>query len=129
MTGNIAHTPTQFKKLQKSRMMHKWYQERHNPIPFTIFHNIYQVLTAPNGYDFTLCQVIMFIKCRDDFISPLFVAVNVSPKEGAIIICGIDMRSKAEALLLHFGIYLALIFGSVVWEAFTVGYNFKMDAF
>ena len=39
------------------------------------------------------------------------------------------MRSEAEALLSHFGIYLALIFGSVVWEAFTVGYKLKMDAF
>ena len=59
----------------------------------------------------------------------MFVAVDVSPKGDVVIICDIDMRSEAEALLSHFGIYLAHIFGSVVWEAFTVGYKIKMEAF
>ena len=40
MTGNIAHTPKRFKKLQKNRMTHKWSQERHHPIPFIGFFNI-----------------------------------------------------------------------------------------
>ena len=119
MTDNIAYTPKRSRKLQKNRITHKWSQERHHSIQFIGFSNIYQVLTAPNGDQFTLCQVIMSIKCRDDFISPMFIAVNVSPTGDVVIICDIDMKSEAEALLLHFGIYLALIFDSVVWEAFT----------
>ena len=71
----------------------------------------------------------MSIKCCDDFISPMFVAVDVSPKGDVVIICDIDMRSEAEALLSHFGIYLVHILGSVVWEAFTVEYKLKMEAF
>ena len=129
MTGNITHPPKRFRQLQKNRMTHKWYQTRHHPIPFIGFSNIYQVLTAPNGAQFTLCQVIMSIKCRDDFITPMFVAVDVSTTGDVVIICDIGMKSEAEALLLHFGIYLAYIFGSVVWEAFTVGYKMKMDGF
>ena len=129
MTGNIAHTPKWFRKLQKNRITHKWSQERHHPIPFIGFSNIYQVLIAPNGDWFTLCQVIMSIKCRDYFISPMFIAVNISHTGDVVITCDIDMKSEAEALLSHFGIYLALIFGSVVWEAFTARYKMKMDAF
>ena len=71
----------------------------------------------------------MSTKCRDDFISPIFIAVNVSPTGDVVITFDIDMKSEAEALLSHFGIYLALIFGSVVWEAFTARYKMKMDAF
>ena len=71
----------------------------------------------------------MSTKCRDDFISPIFIAVNVSPTGDVVITFDIDMKSEAEALLSHFGIYLALIFGSVVWEAFTARYKKKMDAF
>ena len=32
-------------------------------------------------------------------------------------------------MLLYFGIYVAFIFGSVVWEAFTVAYKARMEAF
>ena len=32
-------------------------------------------------------------------------------------------------MLSHFGIYAAVIFGSVVWEAFTVEYKLKMDCY
>ena len=39
------------------------------------------------------------------------------------------MKAEAEALLSHLGIYMALIFGSVVWEAFTPQYKMRMDEF
>ena len=129
MTGNIALTPKRSKKLQKNRITHKWSQERHHPIQFIGFSNIYQVLIAPNGDRFSLCQVIMSVKCKDDFISPMFIAVDVSPTGDVIITCDIDMKDKAEALLSHFGIYIALIFGSVVWEVFTAQYKMRIDMF
>ena len=71
----------------------------------------------------------MSVKCKDDFISPMFIAVDVSPTGDVVITCDIDMKDEAEALLSHFGIYLALIFGCVVWEAFTAQYKMKMDSF
>ena len=129
MTGNIALTPKRSKKLQKNRITHRWSQERHHAIKFIGFSNVYQVLVAPNGDRFTLCQVIMSIKCKDDFISPMFQAVDVSLTGDVVITCDIDMKDEAEALLSHFGIYLALIFGCVVWEAFTAQYKMKMDLF
>ena len=109
--------------------MHQWYQEQHYPITFHGFHNIYKVLTAPYGAEFTICQVIMSTKCSDDLITPLFVGVDVSPEGDVIIICNTDLGSEAEALLSHFGIYLAYNFRSVVWEAFTVGYKVNMDGY
>ena len=114
MTGNIALTPKRSKKLQKNRITHKWSQERQHPIKFIGFTNVYQPLTAPNGDSFSPCQVIMSVKCKDDYISPIFIAVDVSPTDEVVIYCDIDMKDEAEALLSHFGIYLALIFGSVV---------------
>ena len=39
------------------------------------------------------------------------------------------MKVEAESLLSHFGLYVAHIFGSVVWEAFTVEYKLKMDCY
>ena len=59
----------------------------------------------------------------------MFIAVDVSPTDEVVIYCDIDMKDEAEALLFHFGIYLALIFGSVVWEAFTPQYKMRMDGF
>ena len=109
--------------------MHQWYQQRHHTIKYWGFHNICKVLTAPNDTEFTICEVIMSTKCSDDLITPLFVGVDVSPEVDIVIICDIDLRIEAEALLLHFGIYLAFIFGSVVWEAFTVGYKVKMNGY
>ena len=35
--------------------------------------NIYQVLTVPHGTEFTICQVIMYIKPVQDLISPLYL--------------------------------------------------------
>ena len=87
------------------------------------------MLTALNGAEFTVYQVIMSTKCSDDLITPLFVGVDVSPEGEVVIICNIDLRSEAEALLSHFGIYLAYMFKSVAWEAFSVGYKVKMDGY
>ena len=39
------------------------------------------------------------------------------------------MKGEAEAMLSNFDIYLAVIFGSVVWEAFTVSYKASMEPF
>ena len=39
------------------------------------------------------------------------------------------MKEEAEALLSHFGIYLAVVFGSIVWESFTVSYRTSMEEF
>ena len=114
MTGNITLTLERSKNLQKNRNTHRWSQERHHPLKFIGFTNVYQVLIAPNGDQFTLCQVIMSVKCKDNYISPMFIAVNVSPTGDVIITYDIDMKDGAEALLSHFGILLALIFGSVV---------------
>ena len=87
------------------------------------------MVTAPNGAKFTICKVIMSTKCSDDLITHLFAGVDVSPEGDVVIICDIDLRIKAEALLSHFDIYLASIFRIFVWEAFTVGYNFKMNVY
>ena len=129
MTGNIALTPKRSKKLQKNRITPIWSQEHQHPIKFIGFTNVYQPLTAPNGDRFSPCQVIMSIKCKDNYISPMFIAVDVSPAGDVVIYCDIDMKEEAEDLLSHFGIYLALIFGSVVWEAFTPQYKMRMDGF
>ena len=114
MTGNIALTPKRSKKLQKNRITHKWSQERQHPINFVGFTNVYQPLTAPNGDSFSPCQVIMSIKCKDDYISPMFLTVDVSLTDEVVTYCDIDMKVEEEALLSHLGIYMALIFGSVV---------------
>ena len=71
----------------------------------------------------------MSTKCSQDLITPLFVGVDVSPEGDVVIICDIHLKVEAEATLSHFGIYAAFIFGSVVWEAFTVAYKAKMEAF
>ena len=94
-TGEIAPSPKPFRKWQKSRLMHQWYQERHYPITFRGFYNIYKVLTAPNGTEFTICQVIMSTKCSNDLIIPLFIAVDVSPKGEVVIVYDIDLRREA----------------------------------
>ena len=90
------------------------------------FNDVYRVLTAPNGHESTICQVIMSTKCSFDFITPLFLGVDVSPEGEVVVICSLGMKVEAELLLSHFGLYVAHIFGSVVWEAFTMEYKLKM---
>mmetsp|Transcript_13319 Transcript_13319/g.13136 ORF Transcript_13319/g.13136 Transcript_13319/m.13136 type:complete len:304 (-) Transcript_13319:117-1028(-) len=130
-TNVITHCPKRHAKLQKNRLMHQWHQDQHHAISFWGVDNIYRVLTAPNGAKFTICQVIMSTKSAQDLITPLFIGVNVSLEGNVIIICdiGIKGEAEAEAMLSHFGIYIAVIFGSVVWEAFTVSYKASMEAF
>ena len=52
----------------------------------------------------------MSTKCSKDLIIPLFVGVDVSPEGDVVIICDIDMKVEAAAMLSHFGIYVAFIF-------------------
>ena len=47
---------------QRSRLMQKWRLSQHHSIPFKGLDDIYNILTAPNGTQFTICQVIMSIK-------------------------------------------------------------------
>ena len=96
--------------------MQKWCLEQHHSIPFWGLDNIYKILIAPNGFKFTIYQVVMSIKSVVDYITPLFIATNVSPEGDVVIIYDINMKAEAEAegILSHFGIYAALIFGSVV---------------
>ena len=39
------------------------------------------------------------------------------------------MKEEAEDLLSHFSIYLAFVFGSIMWEAFTVLYRTSTEVF
>ena len=109
--------------------MHKWRLDQHYTVPFWDLDNIYKVLAAPNGAEFTICQVIMLIKTVENLITPLFVGVNVSLDGEVVIIYDIGMKDEAEAMLAHFSIYAAVIFGSVVWEAFPVAHKLSMASF
>ena len=128
-TNIITQTPERRAKLQKNKLMHKWHLDQHHPITFWGLDNIYKILTTPNGAKFTICQIIISTKSVQDLITPLFVGVNVSPEGDVIIICDIGMKKEAEVMLSHFGIYIAVIFGSVVWEAFTKSYKTSTEAF
>ena len=128
-TGLLKKSADEFRKLQKTRILHGWNQQNHHPISIWGFDDIYRVLTAPNEHQFTICQVIMSTKCCFDYIPPLFIGVDVTPEGEVIIICSLDMKTEADSLLTHFGLYVAHIFGSVVWEVFSVEYKFKMDQY
>ena len=93
------------------------------------FNDVYRVLIASNGHEFTICRVIMSTKCSFHFITPLFLRVNVSPEGKVVVICSLGMKVEAESLLAHFGLYVAHIFGSIVWEAFTVECKLKVDCY
>ena len=71
----------------------------------------------------------MSIKLVKDLLTPLFIAINVSPEDDVVIICDISMKEEAEGLLSHFGIYVPVIFGSIVWEVFTVSYKASMKPY
>ena len=109
--------------------MQKWRLEQHHSIPFWGLDNIYKILTSPNGTKFTICQVIMSIKLVEDLITPLFIGVNISSEGDVVIICDVSMKEEAEGLLSHFRIYVAVIFGSDMWEAITVLYKTSMEVF
>ena len=61
----------------------------------------------------------MSIKSVQNLISPLFLGVNQSAKGEVVVTCDKSLKDEAEALLSHFGIYLEVVFGPVVWDAFT----------
>ena len=128
-TDVIKYSPDLFRRLQKTRLLHSWNQKNHHATTMWGLKDVYKVLTAPNGHTFTICQVIMTTKCSYDYITPLFFGVDVTPEGEVIIICSLSMKVEAESLLAHLGLYLAEIFGSVVWEAFTFEYKLRMDCF
>ena len=128
-TGVKKSSPKAFCQLQKTRILHSWNQKNHHYISMWGFDNVYRVLVAPNNHKFTICQVIMSTKWSFDFIAPLFIGVDVTPEGDVVVICSRDMKVEVESLLSHFGLYAAHIFGSVVWEAFTVEYKLKMNCY
>ena len=128
-TNVITQTPKLKAKLLKTRLMHQWHQDQHHSIPFWGLDNIYKILTTSNGAEFTIRQVVITTKCSHNLVTPLFVGIHVSPEGDVVIICDIGMKEEAEAMLSHFGIYLAVIFGSIVWEAFIVSYKASMELF
>ena len=71
----------------------------------------------------------MSIKSGVDYTTPLFVVINVSMEGEVVIVCDISMKAEAEEILFHLGIYVALIFGSIVWEAFTVSYKASIELY
>ena len=108
--------------------MQKWCLKQHYSIPFWGLDNIYKILITPNGFKFTICQVISSIKLVVDYIAPLFIVINVSPKCEVVIIYDISMKAEAKGLPSHLGIYVALIFGSVVFlDKFTVSYKASIE--
>ena len=91
--------------------------------------HVYKVLTAPNGHTFTICQVIMTTKCAYNYITPLFLGVDVTLDGEVVVVSSQLMKVEVESMLAHLGLYLAEIFGSVVWEAFTFEYKLHMDCY
>ena len=53
----------------------------------------------------------------------------MTPEGEVMVICSLGMKVEEESLLAHFGLYVAHIFGSVVWEAFTFEYKLRMDCY
>ena len=54
-TGVIKRSPKEFRQLQKTRLLHSWNQKNHHAISMWGFDNVYRVLTAPIGHEFTIC--------------------------------------------------------------------------
>ena len=127
--GLLTITAKEELALQKNRFLHVYNQDQYHLIFMPGLRDIFMVLTAPNGHKFTMCQVIMLTKCSFDLSTPLFIAVDVSPEGEVVVTCNKSMKTEAESLLAHFGIYTAQIFGSVVWQAFTTVYKLKMDKY
>ena len=65
----------------------------------------------------------------EDLITSLFIAVNIFLEGDVVIICDISMKAEEGGTLSHLGIYVALVFGSVAWEAFTVSYKASMEPY
>ena len=91
--------------------------------------DVYRVLTTPNGHEFSICHVIMSTKCSYNYVTPLILEVIVTPEGEVVVICSLGMKIKAESSLAYLGLYVAHIFGSVVWKAFTFEYKLRMDCY
>ena len=109
--------------------MPKYALNRHHPIKVWGIVNIYMPLTAPNGTIFTLCQCIMAIKSIVNLSSPLFLSVYTTEEGEVIITCDKSLKDEGETMISHFGIYLKLIVGAVVWTTFTKAYRLSMKDF
>ena len=71
----------------------------------------------------------MSIKLGVDYITSRFVAIDMSPEGEVVIICDIGMKAEEEGIFSHLGIYVAPVFGSVAWEAFTMSYKESMEPY
>ena len=71
----------------------------------------------------------MAIKSIENHSSPLFLGVDQQADGTVIVTCDKSLRDEAETLLSHLGIYLEVVFGSVVWDAFTDLYRLNMKDF
>ena len=71
----------------------------------------------------------MAIKSIVKLSSSLFLGVDTTEDREVIVTCGKSLKDEGEAILSHFGIYLEVIFGSVVLAAFTQAYRLTMEEF
>ena len=71
----------------------------------------------------------MAIKSIENLSSPLFLRVDQLDNGEVIVTCDKSLKEEAETLLSHFGIYLEVVFGAVVWQAFTDLYRLNMREF
>ena len=71
----------------------------------------------------------MAIKLIENLSSPLFLGVDQLADGDVIVTCDKSLREEAETLLSHLGIYLEVVFGSVVWDTFTHLYRLDMKDF
>ena len=69
----------------------------------------------------------MAIKSIENLSSPLFLGVDQLADDNVIVTWDKSLREEAETLLSHLGIYLEVVFGSVVWDAFTDLYRLNME--
>ena len=61
--------------------------------------------------------------------SLLFLSVDQTAEGEVIVTCDKSLKYKGETILSHFGIYLEVVFGSVVLDAFTKPYRLSMKKF
>ena len=71
----------------------------------------------------------MAIKSIVNLSSPLFLSVYTTEEGEVIITCDKSLKDKGETMMSHFGIYLKLIVGAVVWTTFTEAYRLSMKDF
>ena len=57
----------------------------------------------------------MAIKSIENRSSPLFLGVDQLDNGEVIVTCDKSLKEEVETLLFHFGIYLEVVFGAVVW--------------